>query len=488
MRFWPFYTFSQEKGLQTPRRRAKMNQENTGPNFKPGSETKEDKTMTQTNESIHGLMEFLKKSPSAFHAVANLKQMLLDEGFEELAETNRWTVRPGGRYFTTRNGSSIIAFRVGTDLSDAGFMVTASHSDSPCFKIKENAELRVRDHYMQLNTEGYGGMLCSTWLDRPLSIAGRVLVRKQEGERETFESRLINFDRDLVLIPNVAIHMNRQANDGLSYNKQVDMLPLIGSGEMKPGDFKKLVAAEAGCALEDLLGTDLYLYSRTEPTVWGINREFVSAGRLDDLECAYGNLRGFLRGSNEKSIQVYACFDNEEVGSGTKQGADSTFLSDVLYRIVRGLGMDDEDYRCMTARSFMLSCDNAHAVHPNHPEKTDVANCTYMNEGIVVKAHAGQKYTSDAVSVALFKGICEKAGVPLQYFANRSDAAGGSTLGNIAMAHVSMNTVDLGLAQLAMHSAFETAGVRDLEYLERAGEAFYSTHLVTGPVGTLIAE
>ena len=421
--------------------------------------------MTQANESIHGLMEFLKKSPSAFHAVANLKQMLLDEGFEELAETNRWTVRPGGRYFTTRNGSSIIAFRVGTDLSDAGFMVTASHSDSPCFKIKENAELRVRDHYMQLNTEGYGGMLCSTWLDRPLSIAGRVLVRKQEGERETFESRLINFDRDLVLIPNVAIHMNRQANDGLSYNKQVDMLPLIGSGEMKTGDFKKLVAAEAGCAVEDLL-----------------------AGRLDDLECAYGNLRGFLRGSNEKSIQVYACFDNEEVGSGTKQGADSTFLSDVLYRIVRGLGMDDEDYRCMTARSFMLSCDNAHAVHPNHPEKTDAINCTYMNEGIVVKAHAGQKYTSDAVSVALFKGICEKAGVPLQYFANRSDAAGGSTLGNIAMAHVSMNTVDLGLAQLAMHSAFETAGVRDLEYLERAGEAFYSTHLVTGPVGTLIAE
>ena len=474
--------------MQTPNSRAKMYEENSGPIFSPGSETKEDIIMTKTNESVRGLMDFLKKSPSAFHAVANLKQMLVEAGFEELPETKRWTVRPGGTYFTTRNGSSIIAFRVGTDLSDAGFMVTASHSDSPCFKIKENAELRVRDHYMQLNTEGYGGMLCSTWLDRPLSIAGRVLVRKQEGEKETFESRLINFDRDLVLIPNVAIHMNRQANDGLAYNKQVDMLPLIGSGEMKPGDFKKLVAAEAGCAEEDLLGTDLYLYSRTEPTVWGVNREFVSAGRLDDLECAYGNLQGFLRGKNEKTIQVYACFDNEEVGSGTKQGADSTFLSDVLYRIVRGLGMDDEDYRCMTARSFMLSCDNAHAVHPNHPEKTDANNCTYMNEGIVVKSHAGQKYTSDAVSVALFKGICEKAGVPLQYFANRSDANGGSTLGNIAMAHVSMNTVDLGLAQLAMHSSFETAGVYDLDYLIHAGAAFYSTHLVTGPVGTLIAE
>jgi len=433
-------------------------------------------------------MDFLEQSPTAFHAVENIRQTLLAAGFTELPESKRWDIAPGGSYFTTRNGSSVMAFRIGTELEDAGFTVTASHSDSPCFKIKENAELRVRDHYMQLNTEGYGGMICSTWLDRPLSIAGRVLVRTKGEGGETYESRLVDFGRDLVLIPNLAIHMNRKVNDGMAYNKQIDMLPLLGSGAVEPGEFRTMVAEAAGAAPEDILGSDLYLYNRMAPTVWGGRSEFVSSGRLDDLECAWGTLQGFLRGKNDRGIQVYCCFDNEEVGSGTKQGADSTMLSDVLYRIVRGLGRDDEDYRCMTARSFMLSCDNAHAVHPNHPEKTDAANCVYMNEGIVVKSHAGQKYTSDAVSVALFRGVCEKAGVPVQFFANRSDEAGGSTLGNIAMAHVSMNTVDLGLAQLAMHSSYETAGVKDIGYLESACEAFYATHFTADADGCLRAE
>lgn len=435
--------------------------------------------MNKASKNVKGLMSFLKKSPTAFHAIENLRQELENAGYEELPESRKWHVKKGGCYYTTRNGSSLIAFRVGCELSeDAGFLVTASHSDSPCFKIKENAEIRVMNHYMQLNTEGYGGMICSTWMDRPLSIAGRVLVRvKNAAGDETYESRLIDFDRDLVMIPNVAIHMNRKINDGMSYNKQIDMLPLIATGEMQSGEFKKLVAKQAGAKEADVLGSDLYLYSRTEPTVWGAKNEFVSAGRLDDLECAYGNLIGFIEGGCRKNIQVYCCFDNEEVGSSTKQGANSTFLQDVLYRIVRSLGMDDEDYRCMTARSFMLSCDNAHAVHPNHPEKTDVGNRVFMNEGIVIKAHAGQKYTSDGVSVAIFRGICEKAGVPFQFFANRSDEAGGSTLGNIAMAHVSMNTVDLGLAQLAMHSAYETAGILDLDYLIAASKAFYSCSL-----------
>ncbi len=434
-------------------------------------------------------MEFLQSSPTAFHAVENIRRTLLDAGFTELSESSRWELAPGGSYFTTRNGSSVMAFRIGTDLKNAGFTVTASHSDSPCFKIKENAELRVRDHYLQLNTEGYGGMICSTWLDRPLGVAGRVLVRTaDESGRETYESRLIDFDRDLVLIPNLAIHMNRKVNEGMAYNKQIDMLPLLGSGEIGPGEFRRMVAAQAGADPDDVLGSDLYLYNRMAPTVWGAHNEFVSSGKLDDLECAWATLQGFLRGGNDGSIQVYCCFDNEEVGSGTKQGADSTFITDVLYRIVRGLGMDDEDYRCMTARSFMLSCDNAHAVHPNHPEKTDVANCTYMNEGIVVKSHAGQKYTSDAVSMALFRGICQKAGVPVQFFANRSDEAGGSTLGNIAMAHVSMNTVDLGLAQLAMHSSYETAGVKDVDYLIRACETFYATRFTAGEDGAIRAE
>lgn len=437
----------------------------------------------QTNIAVNGLIEFLKKSPSAFHAVENLRQTLLAEGFAELPESRRWDVKPGGRYFTTRNGSSILAFRVGTELSEPCFTLTASHSDSPCFKIKENAELRVHDKYVQLNTEGYGGMICSTWLDRPLGVAGRVLVRVKAEAGERYETRLLDFDRDLVLIPNVAIHMNRKINDGYTFNKQIDMVPLFGSGKLEKGAFKAMVARELGVAEADILGSDLFLYNRMAPTVWGAENEYVSAGRLDDLECAYGTLRGFLQGKNEKSIQVWCCFDNEEVGSGTKQGADSTMLEDVLRRIANGLGFDDEDYRCMTARSFMLSCDNAHAFHPNHPEKTDATNVTYMNEGIVVKSHAGQKYTSDAVSVALFRGVCEKAGVPIQFFANRSDEMGGSTLGNIAMAHVSMNTVDLGLPQLAMHSSYETAGVRDLEYLEAACAAFYGTYFAADGKG-----
>ena len=439
--------------------------------------------------ALKGLMNFLKNSPTCFHAVDQLRGMLEEAGFAKLPESQRWTLQPGGKYYTVRNGSSVIAFRIGAALEQPGFTVTASHSDSPCFKIKENAEINVRGHYMQLNTEGYGGMICSTWLDRPLSVAGRVLVRETaEDGKEKLVTKLIDFDRDLVMIPNVAIHMNRKINDGFTFNKQIDMIPLFGGADVEKGEFRAMVAEQAGVKPEDVLGSDLYLYNRMAPTVWGTHNEYISSGKLDDLECAYGTLLGFLKGSNEKSIQVYACFDNEEVGSGTKQGADSTFLQDVLYRIVRGLGMDDEDYRCIQARSFMLSCDNAHAVHPNHPEKTDVANCTYMNEGIVIKSHAGQKYTSDAVSVAVFRGICEKAGVPVQFFANRSDEAGGSTLGNIAMAHVSMNTVDLGLAQLAMHSAYETAGVKDLGYLAEASAAFYSTHLVPDEAGVLRLE
>jgi len=442
----------------------------------------------KTNTAVKGLIDFLSKSPSAFHAVENLRQMLLADGFAELPESRRWDVKPGGRYFTTRNGSSILAFRVGTELSEPCFTLTASHSDSPCFKIKENAELRVRDKYVQLNTEGYGGMICSTWMDRPLGVAGRVLVRVKTEAGERYETRLLDFDRDLVLIPNMAIHMNRKINDGYTFNRQIDMVPLFGSGKLKKGAFKAMIAKELGVAEADILGSDLFLYNRMAPTVWGAENEYVSAGRLDDLECAYGTLRGFLQGKNEKTIQVWCCFDNEEVGSGTKQGADSTMLEDVLRRIANGLGFDDEDYRCMTARSFMLSCDNAHAFHPNHPEKTDATNVTYMNEGIVVKSHAGQKYTSDAVSVALFRGVCEKAGVPIQFFANRSDENGGSTLGNIAMAHVSMNTVDLGLPQLAMHSSYETAGVQDLEYLETACAAFYSTHFTADGKGGFRAE
>lgn len=315
-------------------------------------------------------------------------------------------------------------------------------------------------------------MLCATWFDRPLSIAGRVLIQ----DDNSYITKLLNIDRDLVLIPNVAIHMNRTVNDGYSYNKQIDMLPLFGGSDTKAGDLKKLVAQELGVNVDDIYGTDLYLYNRMEPSIWGANEEFISSPQLDDLQCAYASLQGFLNGFNNKSINVYACFDNEEVGSGTKQGADSTFLYDVLKRVNNALGKTEEDYYRALASSFMLSADNAHALHPNHPEKTDINNCVYLNEGVVIKSHAGQKYTSDALSIAVFKGLCKQAEVPVQFFANRSDSLGGSTLGNIAMAHVSMNSVDIGLPQLAMHSSYETAGIKDTYYMIKVMEEFFNSH------------
>ena len=419
------------------------------------------------------LLSFLQKSPTAFHAVDNIRNELVNHGYQELLEGKTWKVIPGGKYFVTRNNSSIIALNIGTKLDDYSFNVAASHSDYPTFKIKENAEIEVKGKYTQLNTEGYGGMLCATWFDRPLSIAGRVLVKY--GDR--FVTRLLDFDRDLVLIPNMAIHMNRAVNDGYAYNKQIDMLPLFGGSDTKPGDLKKLMAQELGVEEKDIYGSDLYLYNRTAPSIWGAHEEFISSQHLDDLQCGFTSLKGFLKGNNEQSINVYACFDNEEVGSGTKQGAASTFLYDVLHRINASLGKDEEDYFRALASSFMLSADNAHAVHPNHPGKTDVGNCVYMNEGIVVKSHAGQKYTSDAVSIAIFRELCERAQVPVQFFANRSDEAGGSTLGNIAMAQVSMNSVDIGLPQLAMHSTYETAGIKDTYYMIQVMEEFFNSHI-----------
>lgn len=419
------------------------------------------------------LVSFIQKSPTAFHAIENMRKELKENGYEELLEGQKWQVQAGHRYFVTRNNSSIIALNIGTQLNKYSFNVAASHSDSPTFKLKENAEIEVRNKYIQLNTEGYGGMICSTWFDRPLSIAGRVMV-KQDNR---FITKLINIDKDLVLIPSVAIHMNRTVNDGYVFNKQVDMLPLFGGSHTSTGDLKTMIADELKVSAEDIYGTDLYLYNRQHSSIWGANEEFISCPQLDDLQCAYTALQGFLKGSNEQSINVFACFDNEEVGSGTKQGAGSTFLYDVLHRINLALGKTEEDYYRALASSFMLSADNAHAVHPNHPSKTDVNNCVYLNEGVVVKSHAGQKYTSDAVSIAIFKGICEKANVPVQFFANRSDTVGGSTLGNIAMAQVSMNSVDIGLPQLAMHSCYETAGVKDTYYMIQVMEEFFNSHI-----------
>ena len=418
---------------------------------------------------IEELLKFIKDSPSMFHTIETISKELKAAGFQYLPETRDWELKAGGAYYTTRNGSSLIAFKIGEEIKDLHFQITASHSDSPTYKIKHLPELEGAGGSLRLDVEGYGGMIDSSWFDRPLSVAGRVVV--QEGNQIC--SRLINFDRELLLIPNVAIHFNRQINQGYAYNRQVDLCPLFSAGELKKGAFDALVAKELGVKPEQILGKDLYLVNRQDGKLWGAAEEFVSAPKLDDLECAYTSLRGFLEAENKESVNVYCCFDNEEVGSGTKQGALSTFLSDVLHRI-----SDQERYYQAVAASFLVSCDNAHAVHPNHPEKTDAINCCFLNKGIVIKESANQKYTTDAVGRAVFTAICDRAGVPHQTFANRSDSPGGSTLGNLSNTQVSLNAVDIGLAQLAMHSSYETAGSKDVAYGIRALKAFYETNLV----------
>ena len=423
------------------------------------------------------LKKFLDESPVGLYAAANIRGMLLENGYTECQEGSEWKLVPGGRYFVMRNGSAVIAFQIPKEESWAGFQIAASHLDSPTFRIKSNAEIMVENRYVTLNVEKYGGMLLAPWLDRPLSAAGRVLVRTESG----IETRLVNIDRDLMIIPNVAIHMNREINNGYKWDMKQDLRPLLAgvpAADRSTEDigtiFRRLVAEEAGASPEDVLDTDLYLYNREKASVIGLNGEFISSGRLDDLQCAFGTLKGFLAARPEKSIAVYCAFDNEEVGSMTKQGADSSFLRCTLERISTELGRSRGEFMASLSSSFMISADNAHAVHPNHPELEDPSHRPVPNGGIVIKYSANQKYTTDAVSGAVMKEICRKAGVPVQIFYNRSDLPGGSTLGNISTTQLSLNTVDIGLAQLAMHSACETAGVKDTEYLARASEVFFS--------------
>ena len=339
--------------------------------------------------------------------------------------------------------------------------IIASHSDSPTFKIKENPEMECGHHYVKLNVERYGGMIYAPWLDRPLSIAGRVIIKDKETNK--LQSKLINIDRDLVLIPNLAIHMNRDINSGYQYNPQKDLLPLYGNLSAKD-TFMKQIADAAEVSEQDILGHDLFLYNRQKASIWGASNEFVSAPRLDDLQCVFASVEGFLAGQKQTYMPILSVLDNEEVGSTTKQGAASTFLRDTLFRICTVFGMDTQDYFIALSKSFMISADNAHAVHPNHTDKADPVNRPYLNEGIVIKYNANQKYCTDGISAAMFKDICKQVDVPYQTFTNRSDMAGGSTLGNISNTQVAVDTVDIGLPQLAMHSPYETAGVYDTDY------------------------
>lgn len=415
------------------------------------------------------MLTFIDDSPSCFHAIANVKKDLQQAGYEELSEKQVWNISRGGKYYVVRNDSSLIAFHIPTVIK--GFHVVASHSDSPTFKIKEEAQMPVENQYVKLNTEKYGGMILSTWMDRALSVAGRVVLQ-EKGQAIT---KLVNIEEDLLVIPNVAIHMNRDMNKGIEYNPQVDMLPLFAGVEQEAAaDLLAYIAKRAGIKKEDILGHDLFLYTRDRGRRIGANGEFVLSPRLDDLQCVYASLRGFLDSAPKEYINVCAIFDNEEVGSGTKQGADSTFLEDTLYRIGEALGVSRGEYLRWIADSFLISADNAHAVHPNHPEKADPTNRPYLNGGIVIKYHGSQKYTTDGVSGAKMKYYCNCAKVPFQTYANRSDIAGGSTLGNISTAHVSLSSVDIGLPQLAMHSAVETAGTRDTAYAVEVFKIFWN--------------
>ena len=412
---------------------------------------------------MNGLVDFLNASPSRYHAVANLCRELEKGGYVRLSEGETRPMVPGGKYFVTRGGSALLAFRI-PRADFTGFMISASHSDAPTFRIKENAELDGPGGYVRLNAERYGGMLCAPWLDRPLTVAGRTLVKCGDG----IEARLTYVDRDLLMIPNVAIHMNRNANDGFKYDPKCDMVPLLGMN-LEKGAFHAIVARAAGCEPEDILGTDLCLCLREKAVIWGAEDQFISAPRLDDLQCAWGCFRGFMASGDSASVPVYAIMDNEEIGSRTKQGAGGTFLIDWMKRICDAVG---RERLSAIANSFLVSADNAHAVHPNHPEYADPTHRPAMNGGVVIKH--GVRYTTGGVACAVFSDLCGRAGVPTQHFANRSDLPGGGTLGLIANTHVSINAVDIGLAQLAMHSCYETAGVKDTDYLIQAMTAFYN--------------
>ena len=413
------------------------------------------------------LAAFLNASHSNFHAVENLRTALEEQGYARLTQEMEWKLQPGGKYYTTRNGSAILAFRV-PEGEIRGFLMSASHSDRPTFQIKENAE-QPSGAYLRLAVEKYGGMILSTWLDRPLSVAGRVLVRTGSG----IESRLVDLDRDLCLIPNVAIHMNRKVNEGYAWNPAVDLLPLVGPAAKK-GWFLDTVAEAAGAAPQDILGTDLTLYVRQPASLWGPEEDYISSQALDDLQCAFGTMQGFLAAGTGASVPLCCVFDNEEVGSNTMQGADSDFLKDALQRICAALGLD---LSRELGRSLMVSADNAHAVHPNHPEYVDPGNGPVINGGIVLKFNANRRYTTDGVTAALFREVCARAEVPVQTYYNRADLPGGSTLGNISTAQVSVPTVDIGLAQLAMHSAYETAGTRDTDHLVEAMAVYFGLNL-----------
>lgn len=417
-------------------------------------------------ETVKGLFDFIDTSPTCYHAIQNVKNRLEMAGFLELSEKANYELEAGKKYYVVRNDSSVIAFELPENTPE-GFRITASHSDSPCFKLKENADSCLENTYVKFNVEKYGGMILSTWLDRPLSVAGRVVIK--EGKK--FVSKLVNFDENLCVIPNLAIHLNREMNKGVEYNPQVDMQP-IWSGN-KEDKIYHLIAEKLEIAPEEILGADLFVYNNQKACFIGNDNAFIGAPRLDDLECVYGTMEGFLESKNDSYIKMLCVFDHEEVGSCTRQGADSDFLETTLQRIAEAMKYEKQ-LPAMVADSMLISADNGHALHPNHPEKSDTTNRPVLNGGMVIKYHGNQQYTTDSYTGAIVKSICKEQEIPYQTYHNRADVPGGSTLGNISIAHCSVPSADVGLPQLAMHSAFETAGAKDIEMFKKFITGFYA--------------
>ncbi len=422
------------------------------------------------------LVDFCYESPTAFHAVASSKKILEENGFKALNEEDDWQLERGGKYYFVRNDSAFIAFIVGTkDIAESGFKIVGAHNDSPGFRIKPNPEWVSKDHYLRLNTEVYGGPILSTWFDRPLAIAGRVTCKSDNIYKP--KERLININKPLAIIPNMAIHLNPNLNNGYVYDKQIDTLPFVGQVNAKfegKGYLHGLLTVELVVDYDDILDYDLFLYEYQKGCLIGPDNEYISSGRLDNLQSVYAAVNAICQTEKPESTCVIACFDNEEVGSGSRMGADSTMLSDLLERVTFTFGEKRNDYLRALASSFIVSADGAHACHPNLKEKEDPTTRPIVNGGPTIKQSGQRSYTSDSITSSVFRQICERAGVPSQCFVNRSNVKGGSTIGPISASHVSIPSVDVGVPMLAMHSIREMCGVKDNYYMLKALKSFFS--------------
>ena len=424
--------------------------------------------------SANKLIDFIQDSPTAFHVIKNAEDILKKSGFQKLQLSEKWELKKGGKYFVAQNGSAFIAFIVGTDTIANGFKIIGAHADSPDIRIKPNPEM-VTEYYLKFNTEVYGGPILNTWFDRPLSIAGRVALKGSEILNP--DLKLININKAVAIIPNLAIHMNRDVNKGVEIKKQKVLLPVfctVGENFKKKNFLVKLIADELNIPEDKILDYDLSFYDFQKGSVVGIHDDFIFASRLDDLEAVYAGICAVKEASVSKATNVLACFDNEEVGSRTKQGADSPLLSSVLERIVLAMDGTRGDYLRSLSSSFMLSTDAAHSIHPNYKDKSDPTNKPVINKGPVIKVSLSQKYTSDGNSMAVFKELAKKANIPYQVFANNSDMRGGSTIGPISASHIPVKSVDVGVPMFGMHSVKETCGVKDHSYMIELFKEFYN--------------